>query len=77
MLEGLLPGRMELYKAAVTNRNKYPNNYLSAATLAIVKGEVIKVLYEYAFILENRPVDQIDKEKIKKIRGKMEKILSD
>ncbi|ABC28907.1 hypothetical protein HCH_02076 [Hahella chejuensis KCTC 2396] len=76
MLEGLLPKRLDRVKVCSKNLKKYPDNYLSAANLGVAKGEALKVLYEYAYILENKPADQIDKAKVKKVKGQIEKVLS-
>lgn len=76
MLEGLLPGRMDRVKVCSKSLKKYPDNYLSAANLGIAKGEALKVLYEYAYILENKPADHIDKTKVNKIKLQVEKVLS-
>lgn len=76
MLEGLLPARLDQVKVCSKNLKKHPDNYLSSANLGIAKGEALKVLYEYAFILENKPADKIDKVKVKKIKAQVEKVLS-
>ncbi len=76
MLEGLLPARLDRVKVCSKNLEKYPENYLSAASLGIAKGEALKVLYEYAYILENKPADQIDKAKVKKVKTQIEKVLT-
>lgn len=76
LLDGLLPGRMEQYRAAAKSKKRFPSNYLSAANLSIATGEVMKVLYEYAYILENRSPDKVDKMKICRIKGEIEIILS-
>ncbi|MEJ2743804.1 MAG: hypothetical protein P8176_15370 [Gammaproteobacteria bacterium] len=76
LLEGLLPKRLDKVKVCSKNLKKYPDNYLSAANLVIAKGEALKVLYEHAYILENKPADQIDKAKVKKVKTQIEKVLS-
>jgi hypothetical protein len=75
LLDGLLPGRMGLYKSASKNSKKFPNNYLSAVSLSVITGEVMKVLYEYAFLLENQSADMRDEAKIKYIKGLISKSL--
>lgn len=69
LLDGLLPGRMDLYKVASKNSKKFPNNYLSLASLSVTTGELMKVLYEYAFLLENQSADMNDEVKIEFIKG--------
>ncbi len=75
MLEGLIPGRMELCMIAQKNVKRFPDNYLSAANLLIAKGEVLKVFYEMAYILENRSAREIDKKKIASIKSEVEKLI--
>jgi len=76
MLEGLLPKRLEKVKVCSKNLKKYPNNYLSAASLGIAKGGALKVLYEYAYILENKPADQIEEVKVNKVKTLIEKVIA-
>ncbi|WMS88923.1 hypothetical protein [Pleionea litopenaei] len=77
LLDGLLPGRMKLLKAAKKNLDKFPGNYLSETTYLVAKGEVLKVLYEYAFIIENKPAEQVNKSDSEKIKKKIQKILNE
>jgi len=77
LLDDLLPGRMKLLKAAKKSLDKFPSNYLSETTYFIAKGEVLKVLYEYAFIIENKPAEQVNKSDSEKIKKKIQKILNE
>jgi hypothetical protein len=77
LLEGLVSGRMETLNAAKKNFKKFPNNYLAAATVCIAKAEVLKILYEVAFILENRPIHTIDKKKTEQVKNQILKVMYD
>ncbi len=77
LLEGLYPGRAEKFWIKVKNAKKFSDNYLSAVGVAIAKGEVMKVLYEHAFILENKPEENRDEQKIQEVQNKINEILSE
>ena len=62
LLNGLYPARAEKYRIAVKNYKKHPENHFSAANCAKAKGEVMKVLYEHAFVLENKAEEEQNKE---------------
>ena len=76
LLDGLLPGRKELLKVALKNEKKYPNNYLISAEVGICKGEVLKLYYEYAYIVENRAADEVDKALSKRLQKEVKSIIA-
>lgn len=53
LLDGLLAGRVEMAEIKLKNVRRFPGNHLSFANLMIVLGELMKILYEYAYIIEN------------------------
>ncbi len=76
MLDGLLVGRLDLLKVIQKSGKKFPENYLVSAEIAIRRGEVMKILYEYGYIVENRSSDAVDKALSKKIKAKVNKLLA-
>ena len=76
LLDGLYLGRAELFWVALKNSNEHPDNHFSAANLAKARGEVMKVLYEQAFIAENKPEEEQDTTQVEKVRSKIQEILS-
>ncbi|MCG8672617.1 MAG: hypothetical protein MI867_24660 [Pseudomonadales bacterium] len=71
LLDGLYSGRLNQYKIARRNFKKNPNNHFSAAACAEAKGEVMKVLYEHAFLLENKPEHELNHERVALVRERI------
>lgn len=71
LLNGLFPARAENYWISFKNYKKHPDNHFCAADLAIRKADVMKVLYEHAFILENKKPENQDLQAIEEIRNKI------
>ena len=76
LLEGLYLGRAKIFWIKLKNAKKYPDNYLCVVDVSIAKGEVMKVLYEHAFILENKPKKDRDERRIEKVRSHIKDILN-
>jgi len=76
LLSGLAKGRKEAVEIAGRNLEKHPNNYLIPVQLAITIGELMKILYEHAFLLENMESSQRDISKIKQIQKDIDKFLT-
>ena len=55
MLDGLYPGRLEKFKGALNKLKKHPENHFCIAAFYKAKGDVMDLLYEHAFLLENKP----------------------
>lgn len=77
LLNGLYPARAEAFWVALDNRKKYPENHFSVSNCAIAKGEVMKVLYEHAFVLENKPNEQQNKELVELVRSRINEIANE
>lgn len=71
LLDGLFRARAENYWISFKNHKKHPDNHFCAADLAIRKADVMKVLYEHAFILENKKPENQDLQAIEEIRNKI------
>ena len=77
LLNGLYPKRAEKFWVALKNYKKYPNNHFCAANVAKAKGEVMKVLYEHAFVLENKPEEDQNQELVKLVRKRIIEIYTE
>ena len=60
LLEGLFQGRLERFKVAAEKLRQHPENHFALAEASKREGELAEVLYEHAFLLENRPDDEKD-----------------
>lgn len=76
LLDGLYPARLELFVDVVKKLKKKPNNHFGMANVAKARGEVMKVLYEHAFLLENKPKAQQNDDLVKKVRDRIKYIMS-
>lgn len=74
LLDGLYPARADVFWAALKNHKKYPENHFSAANCAKAKGEVMKVLYEHAFVLENKSKEEQNQELVNLVRSRINAI---
>lgn len=77
LLDGLYEGRARKFRTALKNYRKHPDNHLSAAACAVAKGAAMKILYEHAFLLENKPEALQNKERIEMVRARIREILSE
>lgn len=75
LLEGLLKGRKRKYNSALKLAKKRPDSYFAQMSLAIHKGTLLKILYEYAYLLENKDEKLRDEKIIKSLKQKIESIL--
>jgi len=75
LLIGLAKGRKEAVDIARGKLAKHSGNYLIPVQLAITVGELMKILYEHAFLLENMESSQRDPAKIKGIQKDIDKYL--
>ena len=73
---GLIPSRLERIKIHAKRLKTYPDNYLIEANLGIAKGEALKLLYEHAFILQNKPSHEIDTGETGRIRQQIRDVIS-
>lgn len=76
LLEGLYRGRIRKFKSAAENFRRNPTNHFSAAQYLISKGLVMKVLYEHAFLLENKRPDTQNAKLVKVVRKRIESVRS-
>jgi len=74
LLNGLYPARADAFWVALKNYKENPDNHFSASKCAKTKGEVMKVLYEHAFVLENKPNDEQNKELVNLVRSRINEI---
>lgn len=70
LLDGLYPARAEKFRA-LRNHRKYPDNHFAAASSAKTRGEMMKVLYEHAFLLENKPKEEQNDELVNLVRSRI------
>ncbi|MBU2985952.1 hypothetical protein KO528_11360 [Saccharophagus degradans] len=71
LLDGLYKGRSKRFWVAQKNFKKYPENHFSATACAQAKGEVMEVLYEHAFLLENKPEKEQNNERVQLVRQRI------
>jgi hypothetical protein len=71
LLDGLYHGRAERFWVALRNVKKHPKNHLGAATCLEAKGLVMAVLYEHAFLLENKPESKQNPERVALVRKRI------
>lgn len=76
LLDGLYPARSELLIETVQNLKKEPDNHFGIANVAKARGEVMKVLYEHAFLLENKPKEQQNDVLVNKVRDRIKYIMN-
>lgn len=74
LLNGLYPARAEKFWVSLKNYKENPENHFSAAACAKAKGEAMKVLYEHAFLLENKPKAAQSQELINLVRSRITEI---
>ena len=77
LLDGLYVGRSKRFWEALRNSKKHPENHFAVAACAQVKGEVMEVLYEHAFLLENTPEAEHDIELVQLVRQRIWEISSE
>ncbi|MBB1307812.1 hypothetical protein [Pseudoalteromonas sp. SR43-5] len=77
LLDGLYAGRSKRFWDALKNFKKHPENHFSAATCAQAKGEVMEVLYEHAFLVENKPEAEQNTERVQLVRQRIWEISSE
>ena len=77
LLGNLCPGREEKFWIAVEKANEFPDNYICKVEVAKKKGDVMKVLYEYAYILENKPSHERNEEEIEEIKERILEIINE
>ncbi len=77
LLDGLYPGRAKKFWAALKNYKRYPDNHLSAAACAEAKGTVMSVLYEHAFLLENKPEQEKNAQRVSLVRTRIWEIVNE
>jgi len=74
LLNGLYPARAEKFWVALKNYQDNADNHFSAASYAKAKGEVMTVLYEHAFLLENKPKKEQNQELVNLVRSRITEI---
>jgi len=77
LLDGLCRIREEKFWIALKNYKKYPKNHFSKAALCKAKGILMSLLYEYAYILENRPIEQQDKELVESVKIRIDTVFNE
>lgn len=77
LLDGLYPARAERFWMALQNYRKHPDNHFSAASCAKARGEVMSVLYEHAFLLENKPKEEQNDALISLVRSRISEIIGE
>ncbi len=71
LLDGLYYGRASRFWVALKNYRKYPENHLSTAACSEAKGSVMAVLYEHAFLLENKPESEQNRDRVELVRNRI------
>lgn len=56
---------------------QHPDNYFGHATLAIARGQLMKVLHDYAFVLENGLVSDDGGHRIETIKDEIRAVSCD
>ena len=74
LLDGLYPGRVRLFWIALENYKKHPDNHFCAAAFDKAKGEVMKVLYEHSYLLENKVEKEQNLKLVEMTRTKINEI---
>lgn len=77
LLRGLMAGRSELFWDAINSRSKKNDSLFLEMAIAEKKGHLIKVLYEYVFIVENKKEEDKDHILIKKIHHQIKEVLEE
>lgn len=77
LLDGLLKSRKKIYKVKKRNYKENPDNYLSYAQVEIGKANMLRLLYEKAWVYLNHKETNIHKEEITNIENEIKRIASD
>ena len=77
LLQGLIAGRSELFWEAVNRRSKKTKSLFLEMAIAEKKGNLVKVLYEYIFIVENKKEEDKDHFLIEKLHRQIKEVLDE